>query len=163
MSEFKKAKGFLVEKQSTAKATEKLDAVLTYLNDNRELAYHYGYGLPRNYEKPKKTYLSSQDVLNVLDKLERDNMVRMKVMGIGNGNTNSAEHYTISLDGEVILQDGGYTQKLIDERTEKEKVKQDLKISQRNECFVKWTSLVAALGALGILIFEIYKHLCFAS
>jgi len=97
-------------------------------------------------------------VLNVLDKLERDNMVRMKMMGDGNGN--DVEHYCISLDGEVLLQDGGYSQKLIDDRTKKNKVEQDLRISQRNECFVKWTSLVAALAALGVLIFELYKHLC---
>lgn len=166
MSEFKKTEGFLNEKKSTAPATEKLDAVLNYLNDNRELAYHYGYGLPRNYNKPKNTYLSSQDVLNVLDKLERDKMVRMEIMGIGNGNSNSAEHYCISLDGEVLLQDGGYTQKLIDKRTEKEKVKQDLKTAQRNEKIVKVASVFAAIGAIGILLFEILKFLlatCHAS
>ncbi|SHJ91932.1 hypothetical protein SAMN04487911_1585 [Arenibacter nanhaiticus] len=158
MSEFKKSEGCLVEKQSTAIATEKLDAVLNYLNDNRELAYHYGYGLPKRYSKPKEVVLTSQEVLNVLDKLDRDKMVRVKIMGIGNGNSNSAEHYTISLDGEVLLQDGGYTQKLIDERNKKNKIAQDLRISQRNEVFVKWTSLVAAIGAIGILIFEIYKY-----
>ena len=158
MSEFKMSESYLMSKESTGTATEKLDAILNYLNYNRDLAYHYGYGLPRRYSTPKDVVLSDQDVLNVLDKLERDNMVRSTVMGIGNGNSNSAEHYTISLDGEVLLQDGGYTQKLIDNRNKKQKIAQDLKISQRNAVFVNRTSLVAAIGAIGILIFEIYKY-----
>ncbi|TWO30398.1 hypothetical protein E1J38_014770 [Seonamhaeicola sediminis] len=161
MSEFKKADGYLNEKNSNATATEKLDAVLNWLNDNREKAYHYGYGLPRNYKKPKKdTYLSSQDVLNVLDKLERDKMVRMTIMGIGNGNQNSAEHYCISLDGEVLLQDGGYTQKLIDERTKKDKVAQDLKFTKLKDTILTIFSVVAGVSTLGLLILGVLEYVC---
>src|SRR5690606_26590893 len=104
MSEFKKSTGFLVEKQSTATATEKLDAVLNFLNDNKDKAYHNGYDLPLRYFQPKDVLLTSQDLLNVLDKLERDNMVRVVLMG----NENSEKYYAISLDGEVLLQKGGY-------------------------------------------------------
>ncbi|MFS4484382.1 hypothetical protein ACKGJY_15290 [Hyunsoonleella sp. 2307UL5-6] len=164
MSEFEMPKGYLEEKVSTAPATEKLDAVLNYLNDNRKPAYHYGYGLPNNYTKPKGTYLSSQDILNVLDKLERDNMVRMKMMGDGNGN--DVEHYCISLDGEVLLQDGGYSQKLIDDRNKKDKVEQDLRISQRNEKTVKNASVAAVIVAAFVFAFQIYEFLfatCHAS
>lgn len=141
-------------------ATQKLDAVLHYLNDNRELAYHYGYGLPRTFDKPVQLKLTGQDILNVFDKLERDNMVRMTVMGIGNGNPNDAKHYCISLDGEVLLQKGGYTQKLKDEKIEQEKKKQDLRISKRNEKVVKWATVTASVVAFCIFLLELYKILC---
>lgn len=142
-----------------SKATEKIDAVLNYLNNNRNLAYHYGYGLPRQYNKPKSIILTDQDLLNVLDKLERDKMVRMTKMGIGNGNSNSAEHYTISLDGEMLLQDGGYTQKLKDKRLKIEKEEQNLIASQRNERIISLASPWAAGGAIGLLIFEVLKSI----
>lgn len=142
-----------------SKATEKIDAVLNYLNNNRNLAYHYGYGLPRQYNKPKSMILTDQDLLNVLDKLERDKMVRMTKMGIGNGNSNSAEHYTISLDGEMLLQDGGYTQKLKDKRLKIEKEEQNLIASQRNERIISLASPWAAGGAIGLLIFEVLKSI----
>ena len=142
-----------------SKATEKIDAVLNYLNNNRNLAYHYGYGLPRQYNKPKSMILTDQDLLNVLDKLERDKMVRMTKIGIGNGNSNSAEHYTISLDGEMLLQDGGYTQKLKDKRLKIEKEEQNLIASQRNERIISLASPWAAGGAIGLLIFEVLKSI----
>ena len=142
-----------------SKATEKTDAVLNYLNNNRNLAYHYGYGLSRQYNKPKSIILTDQDLLNVLDKLERDKMVRMTKMGIGNGNSNSAEHYTISLDGEMLLQDGGYTQKLKDKRLKIEKEEQNLVASQRNERIISLASPWAAGGAIGLLIFEVLKSI----
>lgn len=153
MSEYKKSEEFSAKKPSTATATEKLDAVLNYLNDNRELAYHYGYGLPRNYYKPKEIVLADQDILNVLDKLERDNMVRMTMMGIGNGNQNSAEHYTISLDGEVFLQDGGYTQKIKNENItiRHTKIKDNLLVA---------FSIVAGVSTFGLLILEILNYIC---
>jgi hypothetical protein len=153
MSEFKMSESYLMSKESTGTATEKLDAVLNYLNDNRDLAYHYGYGLPRRYSKPKDIVLSDQDVLNVLDKLERDNMVRSTVMGIGNGNSNSAEHYTISLDGEVLLQKGGYNQKIENEKTiiRHTKIKDNLLVI---------FSIVAGVSTFGLLILGFLEYYC---
>jgi hypothetical protein len=160
MSEFKMSESYLMSKESIGTATEKLDAVLNYLNDNRDLAYHYGYGLPKRYSKPKSVVLSDQDVLNVLDRLERDKMVRSTVMGIGNGNSNSAEHYAISLDGEVLLQDGGYTQKLIDERTKKDKLEQDLKFTKLKDTILTIFSVVAGASTLGLLILGFLEYVC---
>ena len=151
---------YLSFKESKGTATEKLDAVLNYLNDNRDLSYHYGYGLPRRYSKPKGVVLSDHDILNVFEKLKRDNMVRITVMGIGNGNSNSAEHYTISLDGEVLLQDGGYTQKLIDERTKKDKLEQDLKFTKLKDTILTIFSVVAGVSTLGLLILAVLEYVC---
>lgn len=108
----------------------------------------------------KDVVLSDQDALNVLDKLERDKMVRSTVMGIGNGNSNSAEHYTISLDGEVLLQDGGYTQKLIDERTKKDKLEQDLKFTKLKDTILTIFSVVAGVSTLGLLILAVLEYVC---
>jgi len=155
-------------KEEKIKPTEKLDAVLTWLFDNKdELDCFYGYGLTRTYSKPKQMTLTRREVSNILKKLHADGYLNLKMQGTESVLANvDVEHYSINFNGEVLLQDGGYTQKLIDERTEKEKVKQDLKTAQRNERIVKGASVFAAIGAIGILLFEILKFLlatCHAS
>ena len=134
-------------------ATEKLDAVLNHLNDNRDLAYYYCYGLPRRYYKPKDILLTDQDLLNVLDKLLRDKMVRMTIMGIGNGNSNSAEHYCISLDGEMLLQKGGYTQRIKNENIE-------IRHTRIKDNLLVIFSIIAAVSTCGLLVLGILNSFC---
>ncbi|SNR60849.1 hypothetical protein SAMN06265371_106222 [Lutibacter agarilyticus] len=128
-------------------ATEKLDSVLNYLNDNRKLAYHCSFKIPIEYSKPKSIIISNQDVLNVLDKLERDNMVRIEIQGDGNGNP--TKHYTINMDGEVLLQDGGYTQKI---KNDKARIR-NMEIKDNLLVMFSFVAAVSTLllGILGIL------------
>tara|TARA_R110002167_G_scaffold366420_1_gene596485 strand:+ start:2175 stop:2633 length:459 start_codon:yes stop_codon:yes gene_type:complete len=138
--------------------SQKLDAVLNYLNENRQLAFHYGFGLPRHYGKPNQVIiLTDDDILNVLDKLTRDNLVRVSKQGIGKGNPNSADHYAISLDGEVLLQEGGYTGRIESEKLKNTIQKQHLRVSQRNDRILAHTSIFAAVGAIGLLLIEFWK------
>lgn len=149
----------MAEKEKT-QPSEKLDAVLIYLK-NSKLAYNYGFGLPRLYDKPKNDIiLTNDDILNILDKLERDNLVRIEIMGIGDGNSNSAKHYAINIDGELLLQNGGYTQQLKDNRLNQDKIENDLKISKRNDFILILLSFAVAISTVGLFAVELYNILC---
>lgn len=149
-------------KKPTSTATEKLDAVLNYLNDKKdESDCYYGYGLQRTYSKPKEMTLTRREVTNILNKLYADGYLNLKMQGTESIAQNvDVAHYSINFNGEVLLQQGGYTQAFLDKELEIEKKKQDLRISQRNERTVKYASVSAAVGAVGILIFEIYRFFC---
>lgn len=154
------------EQEEKIKPTEKLDAVLTWLFDHKdELDCFYGYGLTRTYSKPKQMTLTRREVTNILTKLHSDGYLNLKMQGT-EGVSVDVAHYSINFNGEVFLQEGGYTQKLIDDRNKKDKIEQDLKMSQRNEKIVKNASVAAVIVAVVVFAFEICKFLfatCHAS
>lgn len=149
------------EKENKIKPTEKLDAVLTWLFENKdELDCFYGYGLTRNYSKPKEMTLTRREVSNILNKLYADGYLNLKMQGTESVSQNvDVAHYSINFNGEVFLQKGGYTQAMLDEKLERKKKKQAIKISKRNEKIVSYTSIYAAFAAVSLLLIEILKFL----
>ena len=144
-----------MNKDEKIKSTEKLDAVLTWLFDHKgELDCFYGYGLTRTYDKPKQMTLSRREVSNILTKLHSDGYLNLKMQGTESVSANvDVAHYSINFDGEVLLQKGGYTQKIKNENItiRHTKIKDNLLVA---------FSILAGVSTFGLLILEILNYIC---
>lgn len=143
------------KREINIKPTEKLDAVLTWFFDNKdEKDCFYGYGLHRTYSKPKQMTLTRREVTNILTKLHRDGYLNMKMQGTESVSANvDVAHYSINFNGEVLLQKGGYTQKIENENTviRYTKIKENLLVA---------FSIVAGVSTFGLLILGILEYYC---
>ncbi|MDG1728961.1 MAG: hypothetical protein P8K68_00225 [Algibacter sp.] len=150
------------DREEKIKPTEKLDAVLTWLFDNKDnLDCFYGYGLTRTYSKPKEMTLTRREVTNILNKLYADGYLNLKMQGTESVSQNvDVAHYSINFNGEVFLQKGGYTKEFSNRKLELKKTKQDLKTSQRNDRIIKNASIFAVILSTLVLLFELYKFFC---
>jgi len=142
------------EKDRTS-ATDKLDAVLNYLNDNKdELDCFYGYGLQRNFSKPKEMTLTRREVTNILNKLYADGYLNLKMQGTESIAQNvDVAHYSINFNGEVLLQQGGYTKEL-------EKENKKIRHMDIKDNLLVIFSIVAGVSTFGLLILGILNSFC---
>lgn len=98
---------------------QKLDAVLKYLNDNKDqdkeifLVKHY-------VNERLKTNYTTGDIQSILNKLIKDGYVSSGNITI-NGNVVDKTFYYINIDGEMLYLKNGYAQKNIDEVNENTK------------------------------------------
>lgn len=135
--------------------TEKLDAVLGYLNDQKdESSCFYGYGLPLSYKSSKKIVLSQRELLHVLDKLHKDGYLKMTLQG-ADGVQVDVKHYAINFDGEVFLQSGGYTQAYLKEKLLLKKEESSIRRQFIYDTILMIAAVLAAVGGCGLLIVEL--------
>lgn len=143
----------MTEKENKPTATEKLDAVLIWLFENKdELDCFYGYGLTMTYSNPKEMTLTRREVTNILNKLYADGYLNLKMQGT-EGISVDVEHYSINFNGEVLLQKGGYTQELKNEKTKIRHIK------IKDNLLLFFTFLTAA-ATLGIFLMGFREILC---
>ena len=79
----------------------------------------------------------------LLNKLEEDGFIETKTFG----------NYVITVNGLLFINKKGYIQELSDLNIERKRIK-------RNDCLLTAGSIGAAFGAIGLLIWEIYKCFC---
>ena len=85
----------------------------------------------------------------ILDKLEEDGFVKQKNFV-----------YTVTLKGKLFYRDGGYEQQEKDIRRQREDSETDLRLKKRTEVVTAYGSVIAAAGAILLLLWEIHKALC---
>lgn len=143
----------------TTTPTEKLDAVLMYLEKKKdERSCFYGYRMPLSYITSKRIILNERERGKVLEKLYKDGYIDMYMQGAEGVNQNVA-HYGINFNGEVFLQNGGYTQQKINEDNRLSEQETDNIISKRNNKILAYGSIALAFIELVKLIIDHHNWL----
>ncbi len=69
-------------------------------------------------------------------------------------------NYQISVSGRLFCEYGGYIQKKIDDELKMEAIKSDLITRKRNDRLLVIAGFLAGLGAVSLVLWEMYKTFC---
>ncbi|MCC4211391.1 hypothetical protein [Leeuwenhoekiella parthenopeia] len=145
-----------MKSQAKILPTEKCDAVLSHLNDRKDVSScFYWYRLPLTYRfSSKEITITQRELLHILEKLHRDGYLRMTLQG-ADGVQGDVKHYAINFDGEVFLQSGGYTQAYLKEKLLLKKAESLVRRQFIYDTILVIAAVAAAIGGCGLLIVEL--------
>jgi len=139
----------------------RIDTVLTYLNHDK---------------KPSETFVNVRDALGIkadddskykslaaiIDKLIKDGYLTLSYAEQGGVQVikPSYELYSISYDGMLFIEDGGYTQKFIDDINTRIKTERYAKVASRNDTILSVGTIALAIGTFFLAFIEILKWYC---
>ncbi len=139
----------------TVTPTEKLDALLIWLSENKNES-NCGIRMPIHYKKTKNILLTEWERDRILEKLHKDEYIDM-YQQTPSGASGNLPHYRINFNGEVFLQNNGYTQEKINNDREINLRKSDEKIRKRNEAVLASGSIWVAVGTILLFLWEVGK------
>lgn len=130
-------------------ATEKLDALLLWLEKNKGKQFSfYEYEMPTAFSAPKRIIITERERGKIIEKLSIDKYVSIDMRGEA-GKHGDIAHYGINFEGEVFIQNGGYSKKKENSDWELLKIKLNF-----------WVLLFAAIAATTYYGLEILKFMC---
>jgi hypothetical protein len=104
----------------------------------------------------------NNDVEGLIVKLDKDGLLDTewhKDPGRKFGLTEQGA-YKLSYDGILFKENGGYQAKDKRDKLEMENIRTDLRIRKRNDRLLMLGAIGAAIGALGLVGWEIFKYFC---
>lgn len=140
---------------------EKLDYVLKFLSEERgnsSLSDIY-----RRLKIKNDNNIEGDELLRILNHLIQDSFAtyedyELDVSKYGlNRCSDKMRRYSITFDGTLFFQQGGYYEKGRNEKMKNEILGIELRTKKRNEKLVVRGTLLAAIGTCGLLLWEIAK------
>lgn len=132
--------------------TQKLDKLLNLLSKNLD-----AQKAPLNSDEIRSRIdfdIEDRELYLALQKLLKDGYVDGKTVDQKVRNLQGAiingpvTRYSISFDGNLLCETGGYVQMLTDKE-------HDRRIARRNEKCLAWGSIIAAIATTGLFLYEI--------
>jgi hypothetical protein len=125
------------------KPTQELDEILLLFEDQNRL----NKNTIQHLLGKKDISISDVRLEQMLHKLIKDNHLRIE----NNESADLGEYYTLTFDGELLLESGGYENALLNQQN-------DLERERRNEKYLRWIAIWATGGTLTFLIWDFVKY-----
>ncbi len=143
--------------------TEKLDRILQmFLPKKDGTASSYSYKEIQIIILGDKIDFNVNEVQLVINKLIKDGYINLdehRAQREIQYDEKGFRYYQITFKGEVFLQDGGYTQKERIKEVNLKNLETEIKIRKRNEKVTAISASLAAIGAIGYLLLELWRSI----
>ena len=141
---------------------QQLDIILKFLSSDRGYA-ELSYILQR-LEKDKNfaVKFDGDDTIRILDKLYKDGYVDREDIPTGRNDIRTHQpelirRYWISFEGKVFVETGGYEQKIKRDAIMIDSAEKFAKASRKNEHRLVIGTWAVAIGAIALVLWEMYK------
>ncbi len=145
-------------------ATEKLDFILQmFIPKQDATSMSYSYKDIQTIILGDKMNFNANEVKRILYKLIKDGFLSLDEHRAKREATFKEigfSYYQITFEGEVFLQQGGYTEKERIKNINLKNLETEIRIRKRNEKVTAISAILAAVGAAGYFLLELWKSIC---